>query len=200
MLRLAKISGDEFNLAVAHRACGAYPFDMRSCDFTKTCFDEESKKTKILKVRNFRFFLNRRLLNHSDKNIFLTDLVSITYKWQKNGERHDSVSMHRCYKDNNQNEFNPVYIWAKIITEVRSYQGQENVDDRKINMFVEKGKMREITSARIRTKLRAAAASVGKEKLGFHPDEIGCHSLRSGAAMAMKLAGVSEYTTMIIGR
>ena len=60
--------------------------------------------------------------------------------------------------------------------------------------------MIEITSAHIRTKLRAAAASVGKERLGFHPDEIGCHSLCSGAAMAMKLAGVSEYTIMIIGR
>ena len=67
-------------------------------------------------------------------------------------------------------------------------------------MFVDKGNVREITSAHVRTQLRAAAASVGREKLGFHPDEIGCHFLRSGAAMAMKLAGVSEYTIMIIGR
>ena len=36
ILRLARLSGDEFNLAVAHRACGAYPFAMRSCEFSKT--------------------------------------------------------------------------------------------------------------------------------------------------------------------
>ena len=169
MLRLAKLSGDNFNLAIAHRACGAYPFAMRSCEFTKTCFDEESKRTKILRVRNFRFFLNRRLLEHSDKNIFVADLVNITYEWQKNEERHDSVSMHRCYSANYQNEFNPVYIWAKIITEVRSYQGQDVVENRKINTFVENGKKRDITSAHVRAKLRAAAASVGKETLGIRP-------------------------------
>ena len=144
--------------------------------------------------------LNRRLLEHSDKKFFVADLVNITYEWQQNEEIHDSVSMHRCYSDSYQNEFNPVYIWAKIITEVRSYQGQDVVEDRKINTFVENGKRRDITSAHVRAKLRAAAASVGKETLGVDPDEIGCRSLRSGAAMAMKLAGVSEYTIRIIGR
>ena len=200
MLRRAKRSGDDFDLAIAHRACGAYPFAMRSCEFTKTCFNEKSKRTKILRVRNFRFFLNRRLLEHSDEKIFVADLVNITYEWQKNEERHDSVSMHRCYNENHQSEFNPVYIWAKIVTEVRSFHGQDDVEDRKINTFVVNGKRRDVTSAPVRAKLRAAAASVGKETLGFDPEEIGCHSLRSGAAMAMKLAGVSEYTIMIIGR
>ena len=36
MLRLAKLSGDKENLAIAHLACGACPFAMRSCEFTKT--------------------------------------------------------------------------------------------------------------------------------------------------------------------
>ena len=126
-------------------------------------------------------------------------MVNITYEWQKNEERHDSVSMHSC-SDRQQCEFNPVYIWAKIITEVRNYPGTDRVEDRKINILVKNGKTTEMTSAQVRTKLRAVAASVGKDILGFPPDEIGCHSLRSGAAMAMKLAGVSEYTIMIIGR
>ena len=104
--------------------------------------------------------------------------------------------MHSC-SDRHQNL---VYIWAKIITEVRNYPGTDKVEDRKINILVDKGKTKEITSAQVRTKLRAAAASVGKDTLGFLPEEIGCHLLRSGAAMAMKLAGVSEYTIMIIGR
>lgn len=38
------------------------------------------------------------------------------------------------------------------------------------------------------------------DKLGFTADDIGTHSLRSAAAMAMYLAGVPVYTIMLIGR
>ena len=37
--------------------------------------------------------------------------------------------------------------------------------------------------------LHTAAKSIGTEKLGFHPVEIGCKSIRSGAAMSWHLAG-----------
>ncbi len=36
--------------------------------------------------------------------------------------------------------------------------------------------------------------------MGFTPEQIGLHSARSGAAMAMYLAGVPVYTIMLIGR
>lgn len=36
--------------------------------------------------------------------------------------------------------------------------------------------------------------------LGFHASDIGLHSARSGAAMAMYLAGVPVYTIMLLGR
>eukprot|EP00978_Attheya_sp_CCMP212_P027189 scaffold90872_cov65-Attheya_sp.AAC.5 len=48
---------------------------------------------------------------------------------------------------------------------------------------------------------RTAASSIlGIAKLSFNPEDIGTHSLRSGAAMAMDLAGVPVYTIMIVGR
>jgi hypothetical protein len=50
------------------------------------------------------------------------------------------------------------------------------------------------------TSLRAACATIGSACLGFEPDEIGTHSLRSGATMEMYLAGVPVYTIMLIGR
>ena len=61
-----------------------------------------------------------------------------------------------------------------------------------------KGKMFAITSAGIRTKLRAAVQILGKGLLGFVPMEMGAHSLRSGAAMEIYLAGVTPLTIMII--
>ena len=45
-----------------------------------------------------------------------------------------------------------------------------------------------------------AARAVGEEKLGFKPDELGTHSVRSGAAMQMFLGECQVYVIMIIGR
>ena len=70
VLSMAQKSRDESNLAIAHLIIGAYGFAMRSCEYVKTCFDEENKRTKILRVKNIRFFLRKRLLPHSDIRIF----------------------------------------------------------------------------------------------------------------------------------
>ena len=50
------------------------------------------------------------------------------------------------------------------------------------------------------TSLRAAVEAIGEDKLGFKSSEIGTHSLRSGAAMAMFLDQVAVYVIMMIGR
>jgi hypothetical protein len=47
--------------------------------------------------------------------------------------------------------------------------------------------------------LRRVAASLGSDNLGYTPDQIGLHSARSGAAMAMYLAGVPVFTIMLLG-
>ena len=125
--------------------------------------------------------------------------MNITSERQKNDERDESVSMHRCKYPVSRN-FYPVYVWATIITRVIGYPGNDDVKERKVNTVYTNGKMQELSSSHIRMKLRSAVASIGEDKLGFTAEKIGCHSLRSGAAMAIKLAGVSEYTIMIIGR
>jgi hypothetical protein len=45
-----------------------------------------------------------------------------------------------------------------------------------------------------------ATKAIGKEELGFSENQIGLHSARSGAAMAMYLAGIPVYIIMLIGR
>ena len=50
--------------------------------------------------------------------------------------------------------------------------------DKKLKRFT-------VTSSGILTKLRAAVQILGKGRLGFGLMEMGAHSLRSGAAMAM---------------
>ena len=48
--------------------------------------------------------------------------------------------------------------------------------------------------------IRRAAASIGEDRLGFPVSELGTHSVRSGAAMAMHLDGVPVYSIQLIGR
>ena len=57
----------------------------------------------------------------------------------------------------------------------------------------ENGKVSRITGTEIRDMFRAAVKSIGEEELGFKASEVGTHSNRSAAAMAMKAAsGRSE--------
>ena len=48
--------------------------------------------------------------------------------------------------------------------------------------------------------LRTAVKMVGEDRLGFKASEVGTHSIRSGAAMAMYLDNEPVFTIMLIGR
>ena len=185
-------------IAIAQLAIGAFFFCMRSCEYSKTCTKEESKRTKILRIRNIRFFKNNRLLPHSHPHLHLADYVNITFEYQKNDERNESVGMYRA---EGESYFCPVFIWAQIIRRLYTYPS--TTSDTKVNLTQQSNsssKLIEITSNRIRTKLRAAATVIGAVSLGFKAMDIGTHSIRSGAAMALFLAGTPCLTIMIIGR
>ena len=48
--------------------------------------------------------------------------------------------------------------------------------------------------------IRSAVLSVGEDVLGIKVNEVGTHSIRSGAAMSMYLGESPVYTIMMIGR
>ena len=48
--------------------------------------------------------------------------------------------------------------------------------------------------------LRRIAEVLGEDKLGFKPHQIGTHSLRSGAAMAMFLDNTPVFLIILVGR
>jgi hypothetical protein len=57
-----------------------------------------------------------------------------------------------------------------------------------------------ITSQMMINTLNAACESFGWEKLNIKPGDIGTHSIRSGATMAMYLGDVPMYSIMMLGR
>ena len=58
----------------------------------------------------------------------------------------------------------------------------------------------DLTSTLILGTLRAVVEDLGPGILGYKKADIGTHSLRSGCAMAMHLAGIPVYMMMLIGR
>mmetsp|Transcript_46267 Transcript_46267/g.140204 ORF Transcript_46267/g.140204 Transcript_46267/m.140204 type:complete len:285 (+) Transcript_46267:74-928(+) len=62
------------------------------------------------------------------------------------------------------------------------------------------GNITRITGKDIRCMIRAVVGEIGEDELGFTKDEVGTHSNRSAAAMAMYLENVPVYTIMLVGR
>ena len=62
------------------------------------------------------------------------------------------------------------------------------------------GKITCINSSQALPRLQAVVDLIGVQVLGFTKDDIGLHSIRSGGAMAMFLAGVATIIIMRVGR
>ena len=92
----------------------------------------------------------------------------------------------------------PVWSLAKIIRRILSYP--DTSEDTYINTFRSNRKLYEVSGDDMKNAIRAAASVLGESTLGFKISEIGTHSIRSGAAMAMYLDDVPVYTIMLIGR
>ena len=190
-------SSSHKGLAMADLCIGAIFFAMRSCEYSKTCSNLESKRTKILCIRNLRFFHHGKEIPHTSPFLEHAEYISITFEFQKNDERSDSVGMHRTTDP----VICPVKAWARTTQRILGYPN--TTTDSPVNtyrQYASSGSTATLSSTAIRNALRSAVKAIGKDTLGFEPSEIGTHSIRSGAAMAMYLAKVPTYTIMIIGR
>jgi hypothetical protein len=56
------------------------------------------------------------------------------------------------------------------------------------------------TGTKLLKRLRLMVTVLGPDSLGYTASEIGLHSARSGAAMAIYLAHVTVFTIMLLGR
>ena len=78
--------------ALAQLATGAFFFAMRSCEYLSV---SGARRTRLLELQNIRFFKANKELLHNDPRLCTADTVSITFYFQKNDERDDTVTMWR---------------------------------------------------------------------------------------------------------
>jgi hypothetical protein len=188
---VATITNTPLDLAIAQLVVGAFFFAMRSCEYSTVSGE---RRTKLLQVSNIRFFKNKKEVPHSSPHLHLADCVSITFTFQKNEHRDETITMHRTLDPT----LCPVRSWAAIITRLWSYD--DTTTSTTVNTFQHKGKTLRVKASQILTTLRTVVSTMGADTLGFTAKEIGTHSIRSSSAMAMYLASVPVYTIMLIGR
>jgi hypothetical protein len=145
-------------------------------------------------VRNFLFIKNRKRLK-LDPNLHKADSVSISFELQKREEKDDTITQHKS----NDSLLCPVKIWAKIIRRLLSYESASR--DTTVNTYYFPNRsVHHFTGKELLHRIRLAASLIGSDELGFQPNQIGLHSARSGAAMAMYLGGVPVCSIMLLGR
>ena len=93
---------------------------------------------------------------------------------------------------------NPVTAWATVIKRVRSYP-DSTMNTKVCEFHNEKGPA-PIKADQVRIWLRDITEIIGEAKLGFTKDDVGLHSIRSGAAMAMFISGISPIIIQRVGR
>ncbi len=116
------------------------------------------------------------------------------------------MTQHRTVTNEATDPLCPVRALAQLVARIASYEVGEtkwkNTIDRPINLV--RGErtsvFTEITSTQVLHHLRAAAVQYGDDRLGFPLKKLGTHSIRSGAATAMFIAGVPVETIKMIGR
>ena len=179
--------------AIGQLGIGAFFWACRSCEYLLVP-QADKRRTDILRLRCIRFFKDGILLSHDSPLLERADCVAITFEFQKKDERNDTVTQ----LDTDHSFLSPVRIWAAIVKRIRKYPGAN--DDTPVSAVWRNGRIQHVTSAEMVNALRDAVKVIGEEKLGFKSTEIGTHSLRSGAAMAMFLGECPVYTIMMIGR
>ena len=183
----------ELRRSIAELAAAAHFWAMRSCKYSKVS-RAEKRQTKQLCLRNIVFIKDGNTLEHTSTRLNPADCVSITFERQKNERKYETVTQWRTSDP----IMCPVKLWASIITWIISYKGTNQ--NSPVSLAQHNNKTISITSEMVANLLKDGVVAIGETKLGIHRSEVGTHSIRSGAAMAMYLAGVPIFSIMLIGR
>jgi hypothetical protein len=190
---ITKLDITESQCTTSELIVGAFFFACRSCKYLKV-LQLETKRTEQLTLGNLAFYKGGIEIPHSSPlKLHTADRIFITLETQKNGQKIDTIIQRRTGHPH----LCPIIQWAALTRQILGYPGTTN--DTKVSTIWNSGKLLHITSKIIKMALRDSIAAYGEDKLQIFKHEVGTHSIRSGAAMAMYLGGVPEFTIMLIG-
>jgi len=188
----------DLDRAVAHLLTLAFFFCMRSCEYSDV---QGERRTKLLCVRNLRFFVKNQDITRHIAHLHLATAVTITFEFQKRDIRDDIISHQRSGDTQEGKEMCPVLAAAAIVQRLSTYSHPYPCfGDVPINLVWSGDGYYTIPSSLILQRIRSVVDLIGADTLGFTSADVGTHSNRSGGAMGMFLAGTPVYTIMLMGR
>jgi hypothetical protein len=193
ILSIARLNESEHQLALGQLVVIGFFFAMRSREYTKVPRAEEGR-TKLLALRNMRFIKEGRVLDHDDPQLEYADFIAVTFEMQKKEDKNDTVHTARTGDP----IMCPVRAAAKLVQRIRRYP--KSNDNTSINTVLVGSRVRLVTSLQVANALRDSVISIGEDLLNIKAEEVGTHSIRSAAAMAMFLGGLPVYLIMLMGR
>jgi hypothetical protein len=180
---------------LADLVVGAFFFAMRSCEYTKTA---QPGRTKRVRMGNLTFrTASRRVVAVTDPQLHsIAEYITIVFEDQKNGKKMDA----RTHRRSGHRFLCPLLRWAsaatRIVNTVPNWDEHTTLCSTVLN-----DETLEITNSFVKKLLRHTCSIFGGSKtFGFHPNDIGNKSLRSGAAMSLFLMDHSPAKIMILGR
>ena len=151
-------------------------------------------RTVPLRKGDVKLWRGTTLLNNDADYTELcsADAVTITLENQKNGNKGDTLHHSKA----GGSVMCPVKAMAWIMCSLQGKPGDTPLG----TYWDEYHRRRQVNASDMRMALRAAAARSGLEAKGYDLSRIGNHSLRSGGAVALKLAGYDSDVIKKLGR
>ena len=192
--KILELASSDRERARATLIAGALFFACRSCEYTNV--PDKERKTRPIRACDIEFRTGARVTPHCDPAIFDAESVVIRFGKQKSGTYDDEIIMDR----NTHPTLNTVHLWAETITRLVSYPGYD--PQWPVYTFLNQDTKRfsKISNTEIQRDIKAAVRAIGRDSLGFGPDDVGTHSVRASLAMQLYLQDVPPHTIMLIGR
>jgi hypothetical protein len=178
--------------AAADLAMAAFFFACRSCEYIKV---SGPRRTKPIRVGDVQFRQGKAIVPHDSPELHQAETVALIFWDQKNRSKYQTQTAWATMDP----QANPVLAWAKVVRCVRmTSRCTEATEVYHFNS--DSGAVGIMDSDLMIIKLRAAVVHLGESALGYSPADIGTHSIRSGAAMALVLSGHAAWRIMLCGR
>jgi len=169
----------------------AYFFLLRVGEYTPST---EPRQTVPLRKKDIRLWRNNKVLsNESDLMTLLSaDAVTIGLENQKNGDRNSTVH----HYSSGDSIMDPVRAVAHLVFALHGMPDATPLGTYKN----ENGQKCRVRATHITSAIRLAAIRCDLASFGYDLSRVGSHSLRSGGAMQLKLAGYDHDMIRKLGR
>ncbi len=185
--------------AIGQLVVTAFFFAMSLCEH----FDAgRGRITTVVTIDDVLFCKYGETIPTDDRDLTrLANTVSITFRKQKNRDNGTTITQHQNDRPG-QADICPVRTLAELVVRIRGYGQQPGNANLAINVWAKTADddTKYLSSTAVLEQLQTATRAIDKRQLGFKAADIGTHLIRSGAAMAMYLAGGKVKTIQMIGR